>query len=142
MIGYLVYASFGLAAQSIPHYLGAWKKLHSDNPEATRGVTFPKHTENFVNMRRVYDGITKSFGVTRTNVQEAFPTSLIILMVAKAMRSRSIEGDQFNAFFLLAIFCSPPIGRHYGPDRFGVSIDPTRYAGRYLDRAGSHDSPR
>ena len=104
MIGYVVYASFGLAAKSIPHYLGAWKKLHSDNPDACRGTTFEQHTKPFVTMRRIYDGITQSFGVTRTNVQEAFPSSLIILMVATALRESSIDADQFIAYFLLAIF--------------------------------------
>ena len=104
LIAYVVYASFGLAATSISGYIGAIKKLHSDNPGACRGIDFEKHTESFWNFKRVFQGITNTYGTTRTNVQEAFPAALIVLVVRTALAARTVEGDQFVAMFLLAIF--------------------------------------
>ena len=104
LIAYVVYASFALAAVSIPKYMGAWKKLHSDNPERCRGVSFEAHTAGMAHLDRVYKGIALSFGVTRTNVQEAFPTALLVLLVDRARRENTPEGDQFVAFLLLCVF--------------------------------------
>ena len=103
LIAYIINCTFSLSAGSIRKYVGALNHFFNDNIDQTGGQTFEARTKHYVAFRQTLKGITKTFGLARQIVQDAFPPELLYLLISNALDQGTADSIRFAAMLCMCV---------------------------------------